>query len=100
MNIHRLTLRVAAIAAALAAGTTGLAAQTTTGNIGGRVVNASGQGVDNAQIQVVNGATGLSVGANTRADGSYQIVGLEVGDRYRVTVRRIGFAPRRSSRSA
>jgi hypothetical protein len=93
MNIPRLTLRVAAIAAALAAGTTGLAAQTTTGNIGGRVVNASGQGVDNAQIQVVNAATGLSVGANSRTDGSYTIVGLEVGDRYRVTVRRIGFAP-------
>lgn len=93
MKIPRLTLRFAAVVAALAAGTTGLAAQTTTGNIGGRVINASGQGVDNAQIQVVNGATGLSVGANTRADGSYQIVGLEVGDRYRVTVRRIGFAP-------
>jgi hypothetical protein len=93
MKTLRLTLRSAAVAVALAIGTTGLAAQTTTGNIGGRVTNATGQGIDNAQIQVVNGATGLTVAANARADGSYQIVGLEVGDQYRVTVRRIGFAP-------
>ena len=93
MKILRLTLRFAAVSAALAAGTTRLVAQTTTGNIGGRIINASGQGVDNAQVQVVNSATGLSVGANSRTDGSYTIVGLEVGDRYRVTIRRIGFAP-------
>lgn len=93
MKIFRLTLQFAAVSAALAAGTTRLAAQTTTGNIGGRIINSAGQGVDNAQVQVVNSATGLSVGANSRTDGSYTIVGLEVGDRYRVTIRRIGFAP-------
>ncbi|HEY4304148.1 MAG TPA: carboxypeptidase regulatory-like domain-containing protein [Gemmatimonadaceae bacterium] len=93
MKILRLTLRLAAISAALAVGTTQLAAQTTTGSIGGRVLNAAGQGVDNAQIQVVNGETGMSVGANTRTDGNFVIVGLETGTQYRVTVRRIGFAP-------
>lgn len=93
MKILRLTLRLAAVTAALAVGTSTLAAQTTTGSITGRVVNATGQGVDNAQIQVVNGATGLTVGANTRSDGGYTIVGLETGNQYRVTVRRIGFAP-------
>jgi hypothetical protein len=57
------------------------------------VVGGSGEAIENAQIQVVNGATGASVGTNTRTDGRYVIVGLELGDQYRVTVRRIGFTP-------
>ena len=93
MKILRSTLRGAALLLALALGTTRLAAQTTTGSIGGRVIGPAGEGVENAQVQVVNGATGATVGANTRADGRYLVIGLEVGDRYRVTVRRIGFQP-------
>lgn len=93
MKISLWTLRAAAALAAIAVGTVQLAAQTTTGNIGGRVTGTGDAVVDHAQVQVVNGATGASLSATTRADGSYLIVGLEIGDQYRVTVRRIGFAP-------
>jgi hypothetical protein len=92
MTIPRWSLG-AALVVALAGGAVRLSAQTTTGNIGGRVTNASGQGVGDAQVQVVNTETGKSVGGNTRSDGSYLVPGLEVGDRYRVSIRRIGFAP-------
>ena len=83
----------AAVGGALSAGALPLAAQTTTGNIGGRVTGPSGEPIDNAQVQVVNGATGISVGTTTHSDGNYIVLGLEVGDQYRVTVRRIGYAP-------
>ena len=66
----------------------------TTGAISGAVVNDQNQPVEAAQIQVVNTATGATAGTMTRSDGRYFIQGLEVGDRYRVTARRIGFAPR------
>ncbi|HWH52701.1 MAG TPA: carboxypeptidase-like regulatory domain-containing protein, partial [Gemmatimonadaceae bacterium] len=92
MTIPRWSLG-AALVVALAGGAARLSAQTTTGNIGGRVTNATGQGVGDAQVQVVNTETGKSVGGNTRSDGSYLVPGLEVGDRYRVSIRRIGFAP-------
>ena len=84
----------AAVAGALSAGALPLAAQGTTGSIGGRVTGPSGEPIDNAQVQVVNGATGMSVGTTTHSDGNYIIVGLEVGDQYRVTVRRIGYSPK------
>jgi hypothetical protein len=66
----------------------------TTGAISGTVINDQNQPVEAAQVQVVNASTGATVGTMTRADGRYFIQGLEVGDRYRVTARRIGFAPR------
>jgi Carboxypeptidase regulatory-like domain/TonB dependent receptor-like, beta-barrel len=94
MKILRSTFQGVAAAATLVLGTMHLGAQTTTGSIGGRVIGASGEGVDNAQIQIVNGATGSTVSAKTRGDGNYIVVGLEIGDQYRVTVRRIGFEPR------
>lgn len=72
----------------------GFAQGLTTGAISGRVVNDQNQPVEAAQIQVTNAATGATAGTMTRADGRYFIQGLEVGDRYRVTARRIGFAPR------
>ena len=70
-----------------------LAAQgNTTGAVTGIVTDAaSGAPVDAVQIQVVNTATGLTRGAITRGDGRYTVLGLEVGDRYSVTARRIGF---------
>jgi hypothetical protein len=83
----------ATLFAALSVGAMPLFAQTTTGSIGGRVTGASGEGVASAQVQVTNGATGLSVASTTHGDGTYFVAGLEVSDNYRVVVRRIGFAP-------
>ncbi len=68
-------------------------AQVTTGSIAGRVVDASGKPVDGAQIQVTNASTGLSRGTMTGAEGRYTVLGLEVGDGYSVTAKRIGFQP-------
>ncbi|MFI5229754.1 MAG: carboxypeptidase regulatory-like domain-containing protein [Gemmatimonadales bacterium] len=92
MKILRWFTGLAAIAA-LSATAVRLPAQTTTGSIGGRITNGTGQGIGDVQVKVVNTETGISVGGNTRSDGSYLVPGLEVGDRYRVTIRRIGYAP-------
>jgi hypothetical protein len=65
----------------------------TTGAITGLVTDESGIGVENAQIQVTNRATGYAAGSLTRAGGRYFVQGLELGNRYAVTVRLLGFAP-------
>lgn len=91
------TRRLTALAAAVAAvggGASRLHAQATTGSIGGRVTGPGGQPLDGVQVQVTNTATGRSSGAITRGDGRFVVLGLEPGSGYRVTARRIGFAPR------
>ena len=92
------TLRGALALAALAIASVRVSAQTTTGAIGGRVVAASGQGLGGVQVQVTNGETGRTINGTTHDDGNYVVPGLEVGDRYRVMVRRIGFAPQTNDR--
>ena len=85
-------LGVAAALAALSPST--LAAQgVTTGAVTGVVTDESGQGVENAQIQVTNRATGYTTGGLTRVGGRYFVQGLDVGNRYAVTVRLLGFQP-------
>jgi hypothetical protein len=71
-----------------------LAAQgVTTGAITGTVADASGAGIEGAQIQIINVASGTSTGGLTRRNGLYLVQGLEVGGPYTVRVRRIGFEP-------
>jgi hypothetical protein len=65
----------------------------TTGAVTGVVTDESGQGVENAQVQVTNRATGYTTGSLTRVGGRYFVQGLEVGNRYAVTVRLLGYAP-------
>src|SRR6201996_7603283 len=77
MNISRWTLRSALAFAVLALGSLRLAAQQTTGSIGGRVTAANGQGLGDVQIVVTNTETGLNVSGKTRTDGNYLIPGLE-----------------------
>ena len=89
------------VAAALAAlSPSSLAAQgVTTGAVTGVVTDESGQGVENAQIQVTNRATGYTTGGLTRVGGRYFVQGLDVGNRYAVTVRLLGFQPQTVVRS-
>lgn len=68
-------------------------AQVTTGGITGRVTSNAGQPLESVQIQVRDAATGRVTGTTTGLDGRYTVLGLEVGARYVVTARRIGFAP-------
>ncbi|MGH7650793.1 MAG: carboxypeptidase regulatory-like domain-containing protein [Gemmatimonadaceae bacterium] len=63
----------------------------TTGAISGTVTNEQGQGVEAAQVQVLNNSTGARAGTVTRSDGRYYVQGLEVGGPYTISVRRIGF---------
>lgn len=65
----------------------------TTGGIGGTVTDPSNNPLPNAQVQVTNRATGATVAATTQDNGRYYVQGLEVGESYSVTARRIGFAP-------
>ena len=65
----------------------------TTGGVSGVVTNASGVGIESAQVQITNTATGARAGSITRTNGLYTISGLEVGGPYTITVRRIGFQP-------
>ncbi|HVT40906.1 MAG TPA: carboxypeptidase regulatory-like domain-containing protein, partial [Gemmatimonadaceae bacterium] len=69
------------------------AAQITTGIIAGRVVDGALKPIEAAQIIVQNKETGLARNAVTNVNGSYAVLGLEVGTGYSVTARRIGFAP-------
>jgi hypothetical protein len=91
MTMNRWITTAAAVVVALGAAET--RAQVTTGSIGGRVVGPSGEPLPDVQMQIVNASTGISRGVQTRTDGRYLIQGLEPGDRYRVTARRIGYAP-------
>jgi hypothetical protein len=65
----------------------------TTGGITGTIVDADGKPIESAQIQLRNPLTGYNVGANTRANGSFLIQGVEPNSNYRLTIRRIGYAP-------
>lgn len=87
---------IAAIVAAYAfLGASNAAAQgITTGAISGTITSTQGMtGVEGAQIQVVNTATGYSTGSLSRANGVYMVQGLEVGGPYVVRVRLIGYQP-------
>ncbi len=92
MNLLRLKARLGAAAAMLLAIATGASAQTT-GSIGGRVTDGGGSPIEGAQVQVLNRGTGGSRGVQTSSDGRFNVLGLQPGSGYAVTVRRIGFAP-------
>jgi carboxypeptidase family protein len=90
------TMRAWAIAlAALCGMASRLHAQgPTTAAIAGRISDAAGHGVAGADIVVTNRATGASMRSTSRADGHYEVAGLEVGGPYAVTVRHAGSRPR------
>lgn len=69
-----------------------LAAQVTTGTIAGTITGDQGQPIEDAQVQVVNPATGFARGVRSTGAGRYSVLGLEVGSGYTITVRRIGYA--------
>ena len=84
---------VFAAVAALLVGASAVGAQVTTGTIGGRVVDEAGTALEGVQIQVRSNQTGATRTGITSANGTYLVLGLEVGPGYDVTARRIGFEP-------
>ena len=65
----------------------------TTGSLTGTITDNTGATVEAAQVQVRNALTGYNIGTTTRASGVYVIQGIEPNQNYRITVRRIGYAP-------
>ena len=93
MSLRSSLLRAAALGAFLGVLTLPAAAQATTGSITGTVTGDQSQPIEEAQVQVVNRATGFSAVVRTNAAGRYTVPGLEPGGAYAVTVRRIGYQP-------
>jgi len=90
----RLFLTVATALALVTGASARLLAQgITTGAISGTVTDPNGVPIEGAQVQVRNARTGASAGGITRANGQYNIQGIEPDPGYSVTVRRIGFEP-------
>ena len=77
---------------AIVLGATVVDAQTSTGNIRGRVTGEGGAPVSDVQVVARNLDNNQERGALTTANGTYYIGGLRPGQ-YEVSVRRIGFAP-------
>src|ERR1700732_1908210 len=67
------------------------AAQSTTGSIGGKVVDQSGAVVADAAVQVENSQTGVSRSVKTNSDGQFVFPTLQVG-KYILRVEKIGFS--------
>src|SRR6185437_15190169 len=67
-----------------------LTSQVVTVTVQGRVYDSTGAVIPDAQVSVVNTATGLSRAATTDTNGDYQLALLPVGD-YAVTANKKGF---------
>jgi len=65
-------------------------AQSPTGTISGIVVDASEGSIPNADVVLVNDATGIQYAAKTNAEGIYVVTNLPPGP-YRIQVSKVGF---------
>jgi hypothetical protein len=81
-----------AIASLLAASAVPALAQDTSSSISGRVLDASGQPVAGATVQIVHEPSGTTKITTTGADGRYAAQGLRVGGPFDVTVSKAGMA--------
>ncbi|MEO7068632.1 MAG: carboxypeptidase regulatory-like domain-containing protein [Rhodanobacter sp.] len=80
-----------AIAAMLTAAVPAMA-QDTSSSISGRVLDASGQPVSGATVQIVHEPSGTTKITTTGADGRYSAQGMRVGGPFDVTVSKSGLA--------
>ncbi|HET9741574.1 MAG TPA: carboxypeptidase regulatory-like domain-containing protein [Terriglobales bacterium] len=67
-----------------------LVAQQTFGTVTGKVADASGAVVQNADVTITNNGTGLQQSVHSKGDGSYSVSDLPIGT-YTVTVNHAGF---------
>ncbi|MDE3209423.1 MAG: carboxypeptidase regulatory-like domain-containing protein [Pseudomonadota bacterium] len=89
-TLFRAKLLPLAITALLAASP--VLAQDTSSAISGRVLDASGQPVAGATVQIVHEPSGTTKVVTTDADGRYSAQGLRVGGPFDVTVSKAGLA--------
>ncbi len=90
MRFNRWVTTTAALLLAVVGARTASAQGVTTGAVAGQVTDQAGVPIEGVQVRVVNRSNGFTNGAVTRGDGRYTVFGLEVGDTYAVTARRIG----------
>lgn len=64
----------------------------TTAAISGMVRDRAGRPVPQADVEIVNRATGFASRTRSRDDGRFSSAGLDVGGPYSISIRRIGFA--------
>ena len=76
-----------------------LYSQTTSASINGTVVDQNGNPLLGATIIAVHSPSGSLYGANSRADGRYNITGLRVGGPYTITVSLIGYTTQKDEGS-
>ncbi|HEX8778511.1 MAG TPA: carboxypeptidase regulatory-like domain-containing protein [Rhodanobacter sp.] len=81
-----------AIASLLATAAVPALAQDTSSSISGRVLDASGQPVAGATVQIVHEPSGTTKITTTGADGRYAAQGLRVGGPFDVTASKAGMA--------
>src|SRR3989442_132749 len=80
------------VGSALLACTPSLDAQTTTGTVRGYVKDQNGAAIPDVEVSARNTQSGVTRTNNSRADGSYILLGLVPGN-YELSVRKIGFGP-------
>lgn len=95
--MRRFLVLCALIAAPFALAANVTAQGIVTGAISGRITDQNGQGVQGAQVQVVNTSTGFSRRTISQEGGRYAVQNLPVGGPYTVTITMLGMAPQTRS---
>ncbi|MCC5885443.1 MAG: TonB-dependent receptor, partial [Gammaproteobacteria bacterium] len=68
-------------------------AQVTSAAAAGRVLDASGVGIEGASVELIHEPSGTRRSTTTDSEGRYSVRGLRVGGPYRVVARREGYRP-------
>ncbi len=89
----RLTMRLLPMVLSSLFAVSGAYAQNTSSALNGRVVDAAGQPVSNASVQILHVPSGTVSTVTTNAEGRYQAQGLRVGGPYRVVAEKSGVSP-------
>ncbi|MEO5903692.1 MAG: carboxypeptidase-like regulatory domain-containing protein, partial [Gemmatimonadaceae bacterium] len=92
IHFHRFRRAIVTAVTLVAAMSTTLAAQTSTGILRGAVTGAGGAPATGAQITATNVSSGVPRTTTAHDDGQYVLAGVIPGT-YSVTVRRIGTSP-------
>ncbi len=89
----RLTMRLLPLVLTSLFAVSGAYAQNTSSALNGRVVDATGQPVAGATVQIMHVPSGTVSTVTTNAEGRYQAQGLRVGGPYRVVAEKSGVSP-------
>lgn len=84
---------VSAVALFVFCSAASVAAQVTTGSVGGVVIDANRIPLAGAIVTAVHEPSGTTYSSRTRADGRVSIPGMRVGGPYKITATYIGFEP-------